>query len=348
MAHALRRQGRHAGRPADRHRRARHRQDDDLEQWELQPPLQLPRHYRQLEVPSLVHRPGRYYLFVSTQNRPEETDNAAKQAAFRGYVAPSLLGPWEFVYGETDLIYGHKIYAPLVFKRGQGSGKYAAVAFFSEDTTLPITATPLIDIEWEMDEHLGWERPVFDFEGGRTVLLKVPLYVLDYLAAQNQPFVLWFPPHKGPHLLCQSEGYCRRKHRDTWPLRVSSLYRLSRELSVSCIRGLRRQGRRRSVGRRPLCVRCHHMAKKSKWKGRTRKNPTRTIRVESGTVYVVPFPFARSYFGFEIEDEGFHRSDCHPVVLLPRHEAGPGHQGVGRDDLRRDGRGPQDPPEGGP
>ena len=41
-----------------------------------------------------------------------------------------------------------------------------------------------------------------------------------------------------------------------------------------------------------------------------------TIRVESGTVYVVPFPFARSYFAFEIEDEGFHRSDCHPVVLL--------------------------------
>ena len=64
------------------------------------------------------------------------------------------------------------------------------------------------------------------------------------------------------------------------------------------------------------------MAKKSKWKGKTRKNPTRTIRVESGAVYVVPFPFARSYFGFEIEDEGFHRSDCHPVVLLPRHEAG--------------------------
>ena len=139
-------------------------QDDDLEQWELQSPLQLPRHYRQLEVPSLVQHSGRYYLFVSTQNRPEETDNAAKQAAFRGYVAPSLLGPWEFIYGETDLIYGHKIYAPLVFKRGQGPDKYAAVAFFSEDTTLPITATPLIDIEWEMDEHLGWERPVFDFE----------------------------------------------------------------------------------------------------------------------------------------------------------------------------------------
>jgi hypothetical protein len=58
-------------------------------------------------------------------------------------------------------------------------------------------------------------------------------------------------------------------------------------------------------------------------KGRTRKNPTRTIRVESGTVYVVPFPFARSYYTFEIEDEGFHRSGCHPVVLLPRHEAGP-------------------------
>ena len=139
--------------------------DDDLEQWELQSPLQLPRHYRQLEVPSLVQRPGRYCLFVSTQNYPDKSTNKAKQTAFRGYVAPSLLGPWEFIYGETDLIYGHKIYAPLVFKRGQSPHKYAAVAFFSENTTLPITATPLIDIEWEMDKHLGWERPVFDFVG---------------------------------------------------------------------------------------------------------------------------------------------------------------------------------------
>src|SRR5512135_1340172 len=65
------------------------------------------------------------------------------------------------------------------------------------------------------------------------------------------------------------------------------------------------------------------MAKQWKWKGRPRKKPTQTIRVESGAVYVVPFPFARSYFAFEIEDEGLHRSDCHPVVLLPRHEAGP-------------------------
>ena len=32
--------------------------DDDLEQWELQPPLQLPRHYRQLEVPSLAQAPA--------------------------------------------------------------------------------------------------------------------------------------------------------------------------------------------------------------------------------------------------------------------------------------------------
>ena len=73
-------------------------------------------------------------------------------------------GRRKLVSGDTDRIYGHKIYAPLVFERAQGSGKYAAVAFFSEDTLLPITATPLIDIEWKMDEHLGGERPVFDFE----------------------------------------------------------------------------------------------------------------------------------------------------------------------------------------
>jgi len=34
-----------------------------------------------------------------------------------------------------------------------------------------------------------------------------PLYVLDYLAAQSQSFVLSFPPEKGTPLLCQSEGF---------------------------------------------------------------------------------------------------------------------------------------------
>ena len=52
-------------------------QDDDLEQWELQPRFRLPRHYRQLEVPSVVQRRDWYYLFVSSQDRPQETDNAA-------------------------------------------------------------------------------------------------------------------------------------------------------------------------------------------------------------------------------------------------------------------------------
>ena len=65
------------------------------------------------------------------------------------------------------------------------------------------------------------------------------------------------------------------------------------------------------------------MAKKRKWKGKARTKSPRAIRIESNAVYIVPFPFVRSYYAFEIEEEGFHRSDCHPVVLLPRHEAGP-------------------------
>ena len=176
MAGVLRRQGRQAGRPADRHRRARHQQNDDLEQWELQSPLfQLPRHYRQLEVPSLVHRPGRYYLFVSTQNRPEETDNAAKQTAFRGYVAPSLLGPWEFIYGETDLIYGHKIYAPLVFKRGKGSGRVRRGGLLLRGHQAPHHRHAPHRYRVGDGRALGVGEARLWFCGGRTVLLKVPL-----------------------------------------------------------------------------------------------------------------------------------------------------------------------------
>src|SRR5512135_1037754 len=147
-------------------------QDDNLEQWELQPPLQLPRHYHQLEVPSLVWRRGWYYLFVSTQDRPREADNAAKQAAFRGYVAPSLSGPWKLVYRVTDRIYGHEIYAPHVFERKSRDREYAAVAFFSEGATLPITGTPIIPIEWKQDEALPWERPVFDLRATERFMPK--------------------------------------------------------------------------------------------------------------------------------------------------------------------------------
>jgi hypothetical protein len=50
----------------------------------------------------------------------------------------------------------------------------------------------------------------------------------------------------------------------------------------------------------------------------------RTIRVESHAVYVVPFSHARSYYRWEIESEGHHRTGCEPLVLFPRSEAGPG------------------------
>src|SRR5512132_3667483 len=65
------------------------------------------------------------------------------------------------------------------------------------------------------------------------------------------------------------------------------------------------------------------MARATKWKGRPRKKPSHAVRVESSAVYVVPYPFVRPYFEFEIEAEGFHRSDCQPIVLFPQQEAGP-------------------------
>jgi hypothetical protein len=65
------------------------------------------------------------------------------------------------------------------------------------------------------------------------------------------------------------------------------------------------------------------MATKKKWKGRACKHPARDpISVESGAVYVVPFSFIRSYLSHEIVDESFYRSDCQPIVLFPRVEAG--------------------------
>jgi hypothetical protein len=65
--------------------------------------------------------------------------------------------------------------------------------------------------------------------------------------------------------------------------------------------------------------------RKPKLKHRKREAPT--IRVESSCVYAVPYSFARSYFDWEIENEGRHRSRCTPIVLSPKEEAG----GAGRE-----------------
>lgn len=131
--------------------------DDTLRNWELQAPLALPQYYRQLEVPYLIHRENRYYLFVSTQNNPTMHNNRDKEAAFRGFVADAPAGPWSLLYRydqdqQTDKIYGHQIYAPTIFKRA--SGEYGAVTFFSLDTGCPLTGTPIVAIEWAGDTPL--------------------------------------------------------------------------------------------------------------------------------------------------------------------------------------------------
>jgi hypothetical protein len=65
------------------------------------------------------------------------------------------------------------------------------------------------------------------------------------------------------------------------------------------------------------------MATKTKWKGRACKQASHAhISVESGAVYVVPFSFIRYYLSHEILAEAYYRSDCQPIVLFPRVEAG--------------------------
>ncbi len=61
-----------------------------------------------------------------------------------------------------------------------------------------------------------------------------------------------------------------------------------------------------------------------KLKRRARNAKAQTIQVESDWVHVVPVSVARSYFRWEIENEGDHRTGCTPIVLFPRSEAGEG------------------------
>lgn len=142
--------------------------DDTLSRWTLQPPMVLPQYYRQVEVPYMLQRDGKYYLFVSTQANPLMENNAGKEAAYRGYVGASITGPWTLVYEDTDRIYGHKIYAPTLFERARGSGEYAAVSFFSEDTGCPITGTPIVDVRWDD------QGPVFEFAADLGSCLSQP------------------------------------------------------------------------------------------------------------------------------------------------------------------------------
>lgn len=137
-------------------------EDRRFTHWTLRPPMTLPQYYRQVEVPYMLHRDGKYYLFVSTQLNPLMDNDAGKEAAYRGYEGDTITGPWTLIYDNTDGIYGHKIYAPTLFEKQHGSGEYAAVSFYSSDTGCPITGTPIVDIRWnekgplfEFDEDLG-------------------------------------------------------------------------------------------------------------------------------------------------------------------------------------------------
>ncbi|MEJ2310643.1 MAG: glycoside hydrolase family 68 protein [Gammaproteobacteria bacterium] len=134
-------------------------EDASFTSWSLQPPMTLPQYYRQVEVPYMLHRDGKYYLFVSTQANPLVDNNAGKEAAFRGYEGDSITGPWTLVYEDTDRIYGHQIYAPTLFEKRRGSGEYAAVSFYSLDTGCPLTGTPVVDIRWEEgDPHFEFNE----------------------------------------------------------------------------------------------------------------------------------------------------------------------------------------------
>ncbi|MCU7917439.1 MAG: glycoside hydrolase family 68 protein [Candidatus Thiodiazotropha sp. (ex Epidulcina cf. delphinae)] len=137
--------------------------DNTLMNWQLEEPLKLPQHYRQLEVPYMIARGGKYYLFVSTQNNPTMDNNRDKEAAFRGFVSDeTIIGQWELLYTvnegqETDKIFGHQIYAPTIFEKKRGSGEYGAVTFFSLNTMCPLTGSPIVEIRWRN------ERPEFMF-----------------------------------------------------------------------------------------------------------------------------------------------------------------------------------------
>ncbi|MGD8909288.1 MAG: hypothetical protein PVI92_08055 [Chromatiales bacterium] len=142
-------------------------EDESLTRWRLEPPMELPQYYRQVEVPYMLHRGDNYYLFVSTQANPRMQENAGKEAAFRGYVSENIDGPWELIYQDTDRVYGHKIYAPTLFEKARGSGDYGAVTFFSEDTGCPITGTPIVDIDWDTE---GLPRFEFDRDLGPCLI----------------------------------------------------------------------------------------------------------------------------------------------------------------------------------
>lgn len=131
--------------------------DSTLEEWELLEPLHLPQHYHQLEVPSVIFRNGEYFLFVSTQNNPLMKTNFEKEAAFRGYRSDSITGKWKSIYEGSDLVHDHKIYAPTIFQREDGS--FWAVAFYSEDTPWQIIGTPIVPIQWH-DNSPSLEFPV--------------------------------------------------------------------------------------------------------------------------------------------------------------------------------------------
>jgi hypothetical protein len=122
---------------------------DDLMEWELLPPITLPVHFDQVEVPQLIHRKGEYYLFVSTVEDYATYRENGTTKGLNVFVAADLDGEWTPVDGERGKIQGDQRYATTLFEDPPHSGEYRAVAFYSEGYAHALTATPILSMKWE-------------------------------------------------------------------------------------------------------------------------------------------------------------------------------------------------------
>lgn len=126
--------------------------------YEVKPPVLAPGLYAQMEVPQIIQKDGKVYLFFSCQEKDYNPEWAEKtggpQTGLHCFVSDSLYGPFTPING-TGIITGSKdnLYTVKLIAHPGREGNFLAIGWYMENknTQKALTLSGPMEVLWEHD-----------------------------------------------------------------------------------------------------------------------------------------------------------------------------------------------------